>query len=107
MEIPQITHDYEAEIAKENLPVVIEFYAVWCPKCAMMKTVVERIAKRNKNILVFKKVDIDLAEETATHLGVEIVPTFVVYFHGEIMGYTSGVLSEQVLENRIFEMLEE
>lgn len=105
MPIPLITHDYESEITKEALPVVIEFFAPWCPKCSMMKDVVERLALRHRGTLVFKKVDIDLSEKVAQELGVEIVPTFVIYHHGEILGYTSGVLSESALEERIFEML--
>lgn len=105
MTIPLITHNYEAAVTKETLPLVVEFFAEWCPKCAMMKDVIERLASRHRRILVFKKVNIDLSEETAQELGVEIVPTFVIYYQGEIQGYTSGVLSESTLEARIFEML--
>ena len=106
MPIPLITHDYQKEVTQETLPVVVEFFAPWCPKCSMMKDVVERLALRCKNELIFKKVNIDLSEKAAQELGIEIVPTFVVYYHGEIMGYTSGVLSETALEDRIFDMLE-
>lgn len=105
MSIPLITHDYETEVTKEPLPVVVEFFASWCPKCSMMKDVVERLALHHRGTLIFKKVDIDLSEKVAQELGVEIVPTFVIYYHGEILGYTAGVLSEQILEDRIFEML--
>lgn len=107
MSISLITRDYEAEVTKERLPVVVEFFASWCPKCSMMEDVIERLARKTRRTLIFKKVDIDFSEELARNLGVEIIPTFVVYWHGKIMGYTSGVLSEGTLENRIFEMLEE
>lgn len=105
MNIKLITHDYETETTNEKLPVVVEFFADWCPKCAMMKDVVERLAEKTQGILLFKKVNIDVSEETAQTLGVEIVPTFVVYNHGQILGYTTGVLSEKTLEDRIFEMI--
>ncbi|MCI8639010.1 MAG: thioredoxin family protein [Coprococcus sp.] len=107
MSIPLITRDYETEVSKERLPVVVEFFASWCPKCSMMEDVVERLARKMRRTVIFKKVDIDFSEELAHELGVEIVPTFVVYLYGEIIGYTSGVLSEGTLENRILEMLEE
>lgn len=107
MNIKLITHDYETETTKETLPVVVEFFAEWCPKCNMMKDVVERLAVRYKGTLIFKQVNIDVSEEIATILGIEIVPTFVVYKQGEILGYTTGVLSEKILENRIFEMIGE
>lgn len=107
MHIREITQNYEKEVTQETLPVVVEFYASWCPKCSMMRDVVERIATRNKDVLIFKKVNIDLSEEITRHLGVEIVPTFVIYQSGRILGYTSGVLSEYTLENRIFEMIKD
>lgn len=106
MSVREITHDYETEITKESLPVVVEFYAKWCPKCAIMKDIIERLARRYEGILVFKKVDIDKLVETAKYLGIDIVPTFVLYRQGEILGYTTGVLSEEVLEERVAEMLE-
>lgn len=105
MSIPLITKDYAGEVTREKLPVVVEFFAPWCPKCSMMKDVVERLARLHRRDLVFKKVNIDLSEQTAEKLGIEIVPTFIIYKNGNIMGYTTGVLSEEVLEERIFEML--
>lgn len=105
MSIKLITHDYETEVTKERLPVIVEFYAEWCPKCQMMKDVVERLAMRYRGIYIFKKIDIDISEKIAEELGVEIVPTFVIYQHGQIMGYTTGVISEKILEARIADML--
>ena len=105
MSIQLITHDYEYETTKEELPVVVEFYAEWCPKCAMMKDVVERLAAQMRKVCIFKKVDIDLSEDTAEMLGVETVPTFVIYNNGEILGYTTGVLSGEMLEDRIRKLL--
>lgn len=105
MSIKLITHDYETEVTKERLPVIVEFYAEWCPKCQMMKDVVERLSMRFRGIYIFKKIDIDISEKIAEELGVEIVPTFVIYQHGQIMGYTTGVISEKILEARIADML--
>ena len=81
MGIALITKDYENTVGKQRMPVIVEFYASWCPKCGMMYPVVERIAS------------------------IEIVPTFVVYRDGKICGYTTGVLPEETLEERIREML--
>ena len=107
MGIALITKDYENAIGKQQLPVVVEFYAAWCPRCGMMRSVVERLARRCQGIWIFYKVDIDISEKIADYLGIEIVPTFVVYKDGKICGYTTGVLPEEILEERIREMLRE
>lgn len=105
MAIALITRNYDSEISKETLPVIVEFYASWCPNCARMRDIAERVAERNKEQFVFKKVDIDSSKDIADYLGIEIVPTFIVYRENEILGYTTGVLTEESLEKRIFEML--
>lgn len=105
MGIALITKDYENAVGRHNLPVIVEFYASWCPRCGMMRSVVERLADRYQGIWTFYKVDIDISEKIADYLGIEIVPTFVVYRDGKICGYTTGVLPEKTLEERIREML--
>ena len=47
----------------------------------------------------------NVSKEIAEYIGIEIVPTFVVYRDGKICGYTTGVLPEETLEERIREML--
>lgn len=105
MGIAKITKDYDSAVADQKLPVVVEFYASWCPKCGMMYSVVERLAEKYKGIWRFYKVDIDISEKIADYLGIEIIPTFVVYKDGKICGYMTGVLPEKILEERIREML--
>lgn len=105
MSIMEITREYEKTVSRQKSPVIVEFYARWCPKCAMMKEVIENLSGKYKGKWNFYKVDIDLSKEVADYLGIEIVPTFVVYKRGTICGYTTGVLTENVLEERIRQML--
>ena len=105
MNIPIITPNALNEISRESGPVVVEFFADWCPKCAMMSDIFLRIAARHQHDIIFKKVNIEISKKIVDELGIEIVPTFIVYQKGKILGYTSGVLSEDVLEQRILELL--
>lgn len=105
MNIPIITPNALNEISRESGPVVVEFFADWCPKCAMMSDIFFRIAARHQHDIIFKKVNIEISKKVVDELGIEIVPTFIVYQKGKILGYTSGVLSEDVLEQRILELL--
>lgn len=105
MMIPVLQGDIHRQICSKSRPVVIEFFAVWCPKCSMMNAVYERVASSLSRKAFFYKVDIDLSEEMAQTLGVEIVPTFVVFNQGHILGYTTGVISEQTLKHRILQLI--
>lgn len=104
MAIPILQGDIHAQIRSKPLPVVIEFFAVWCPKCSMMNSVYERVATSLSGKVLCYKADIDISEDLANELGVEIVPTFIIYDKGEILGYTTGVLSQTVLTDRILQL---
>lgn len=101
MTIPLLQGDILGQIRSNPTPVVIEFFAVWCPKCSMMKPIYERVASELSKKVAFYKVDIDISEDVANKLGVEIVPTFVVFSQGQILGYTTGVIPQSILKNRI------
>ena len=72
MGIALITKDYENTVGKQRMPVIVEFYASWCPKCGMMYPVVERIASRYQGKWIFYKIDIDISKEIAEYIGIEI-----------------------------------
>lgn len=99
------SEDYSRIISQSSKPTVIEFFASWCPKCMMMEPIYKRIAADLNNYLYFYKINIDTATLLISELGIEIYPTFIVYHKGNIIGYTSGVLSENVLHQRILELV--
>ena len=117
MNIPIITPNALNEISRESGPVVVEFFADWCPKCAMMSDIFLRIAARHQHDIIFKKVNIEISKKVVDELGIEIVPTFIVYQKGKILmempnkalqeqlSYDGAELSEDVLEQRILELL--
>ena len=97
--------DYQQITAQNSMPVVIEFYATWCSKCMMMEAIYNRVATKLKDYFNFYKIDVDTAATLIKELGIEIYPTFIVYQKGNIIGYTSGVLSELTLHERLLEMV--
>ena len=105
MSVPLLTTSLETLITKESGPVVIEFFATWCPKCSMMASVFDRLACQLSDRIKFYKIDIDISEKESQSLGIEIVPTFLFYNNHKIVGYTVGVLSESTLKTRILDSI--
>lgn len=99
MGIALITKDYENTVGKQRMPVIVEFYASWCPKCGMMYPVVERIASRYQGKWIFYKIDIDISKEIAEYIGIEIVPTFVVYRDGKSVDIQPEFFQKKLWKN--------
>ena len=101
MKIRVTAKNYPQEVLRSGMPVLVEFFAVWCGKCAMMEDVVDEIAELYDGRVKVCQIEIDESETLAAEFEVEIVPTFVVFKNGEPVSAASGVLAKEVLEEMI------
>ncbi|MEI3220007.1 MAG: thioredoxin domain-containing protein [Lachnoclostridium sp.] len=97
--------NFEIETKSSDEPAVVMFYAVWCGKCAMMKPVVEKVAKKYAGRIKFCEVEIEESAVLAAEYGADIVPTFVMFKDHGVESIMQGVLEEHVFEERVRELL--
>lgn len=90
------------EVIESPVPVLVEFYASWCGKCAMMEDVVAEFAEEKEGRIKVCQIDSDRSESLAGKYGVEKVPTFVAFRAGKPMRSVTGVVAGRVLE-KLFE----
>lgn len=93
--------NFDTEVKHESLPVVVMFYAVWCGKCAMMKPIAEDAEKKYRRKIKFCEVEIEESELLAAEYDTEIVPTFICFKEGRIVGAMRGIIDEDVFYERI------
>lgn len=93
--------NFAAEAKHSQLPVVVMFYAIWCGKCAMMKPVVEEIEKKYEGQIKFCEVEVDESAVLAANYEANIVPTFVFFQNGELLGSMQGIIDEALFDQRL------
>lgn len=81
-------------IQKAGLPVLVDFFSPTCAPCLMMHPVIERLARRRAGQITVVKVNVDTNPELAASLGIQAVPTFIVFNRGRERGRSSGVMAE-------------
>ena len=82
--------NFEAEVIKSNVPVLVDFWASWCGPCRMLSPIVDEIAEERTDIKV-GKVNVDEQEELAMRFGIMSIPTLIVFKNGEAVRKTMGV----------------
>lgn len=83
---------FEAEVLRSALPVLVDFWASWCPPCRMIGPAVEELASEFKDKAKVAKVDVDANPELAQRYGVQSIPTLLVFKDGEVVEQRIGAL---------------
>lgn len=91
--------NFEEEVLKSDLPVLVDFWASWCGPCKMMTPVVEQILKDMDGKAKVCKVNIDEEQDLAMEYGIMSIPTFLIFKDGKVVNSAVGVRDKQELIN--------
>ncbi|WNG54761.1 thioredoxin [Archangium gephyra] len=89
--------NFEAEVLKAGVPVLVDFMAVWAGPCKQMEPIIDKIADDYKGKVKVGKLDIDESPNTTRKYGIRSVPTQVVFKGGAKSGEVTGLTSREKL----------
>jgi len=82
-------------------PVLVDFWAAWCGPCQMLGPVVEELAEDFGDSAIIAKLDVDANPEIAGKFGIRSIPTLLIFKKGQIVDQQVGVVSKNVLADKI------
>jgi thioredoxin 1 len=102
-DIFNVTDDtFEEEVIKAELPVLVDFWAVWCGPCQMVAPTVEYLAQNYKDKLKVAKMNVDDNMNVPAKYGIMSIPALLLFKGGEVVETVIGALPQ----DRIVETIE-
>ena len=97
--------NFEDEVLKSTLPVLVDIWAPWCGPCRMVAPVVEKLAEKYDQRFKFCRLNIDQNPQSATNYQVMSIPTLIFFKDGKTVDRVVGAVPESVLEPKIEALL--
>jgi thioredoxin 1 len=83
MEVKITLENFDEEVLKSDIPVIVDFYADWCGPCKMLAPELEAVANDLDGKVKIGKVNVDEQGELANAFGINAIPALIVFKNGQ------------------------
>lgn len=93
--------NFEQEVLKSNVPVLVDFWAEWCTPCRMLAPTVDVIASDYEGKVKIGKLNVDTDSEISQKYGIMSIPTLILFKDGNAAEKSVGLVSKSLLTNML------
>ena len=95
--------NFESEVLKSDIPVIVDFWAPWCGPCKAIAPILEQISDEQGDKIQIVKVNVDDNQKYAADFGIRSIPTLLIFNKGELKNQIVGSIPKAEIEEFIME----
>jgi thioredoxin 2 len=95
------TQDFDELVRDAPVPVLVDFWAEWCPPCRMVAPEMEKLAKEFDGGVIVAKVNTEALPEVAARFGISSIPTMILFRAGSEAERLSGAMPARAIRARL------
>ncbi len=100
-EIKITSSNFEQEVLKSDIPVLVDFWATWCGPCLMLAPTVEEIAEEYDGKVKVGKINVDEEQSLAMQFGIMSIPTLMLFKDGKAVKTEVGYMPKAQIEEML------
>lgn len=97
--------NFESEVVKSEIPVVVDFWAEWCGPCKMLTPVLDELAQEYDGRVKIGSLNVDENPTYASRFGITSIPTLLFVKNGEVAEQQVGLAAKGALKEKIDRLL--
>ncbi len=98
--------NFDQEVIKSDIPVLVDFWAVWCGPCKMIAPLVEELSAEYQGKIKIGKLDVDNNPNVSMTYGIRSIPTLLIFRDGKIADQIIGAVPKQAIAQKLDSQLQ-
>jgi thioredoxin 1 len=100
-----VKSDWDEEVLKSDIPVLVDFWAPWCAPCRMVSPIVLEVAQEYEGKIKVGQLNTDEESEVAIKYGIMSIPTLMFFKGGKVIDQIIGAVPKEYISKKVEEVL--